>query len=140
MLVNNEDSLNYLTHCLFIHPRESDGSILFRAGLCIAVIPCGRDTVFLFDSHSHNREGRPDHNRYSVLLKFPDVVTVANYVISCCWRGNIVQFEVSFIAVHLEQFSTSFRSRFVSNLKKQISKLKLCTNFPYRSNRKCQTI
>ena len=70
MLLNNENSRNYLTHCLSSHSRESTGSILFITWLCITVIPCGRDTVFLYDSHSRNREGRPDPSGYSVLLKF----------------------------------------------------------------------
>ena len=71
MLLNNEDSWIY---CLSSHPTVSTGSILFITGLCIAVIPCDRDTAFLFDSHSHNREGRPDLNGYSLLLKFPDLL------------------------------------------------------------------
>ena len=61
--------------------------------------------------------GRPDPNEYSVLLKFPDSAAVGNYVISCYCQGNTVQFEVQFIAVHLEQFSASFCSRLVRNLK-----------------------
>ena len=126
MLLNNEDSQNYLTHCLSIHSRESTGSILSITGLCIAVIPCGRDTVFLFDSHSRNREGRPDPNGYFVLLKFSDLVAVANYVIPCYCQGNVGQFEVQFIPVHLEQFSISFSSRLVRNVNNQIQNL----NFP----------
>ena len=77
MLLNNEDSRNYLTHCLSSHSRESTGSILFITVLCVAVIPCGRYTVFLFDSYSRNRQGRSDPNGYSLLLKFPDLVAVA---------------------------------------------------------------
>ena len=63
MFLNKEDSRNYL--------RESAGSILFIMGLRIAVILCGRDVVFLFDSHSRNREGKSHPNGYPVLLKFP---------------------------------------------------------------------
>ena len=97
--------------------------------MCITVIPCGRDIVFLFGSHSRNREGRPDPNEYSVLLKFPDSVAVGNYVISCYCQGNTVQFEVQFIAVHLEQFSASFCSRLVRNLKNWIQNLNFAPVF-----------
>ena len=68
--------------------------------MCIAVIPCGSD-VFFFDSHSRNREGKPNPNGYTVLLKFPDLVAAANYVTSCYCQCNVVQFEAQFIAVHL---------------------------------------
>ena len=106
MLLNNKDSRIYLTHCLSSHSRESTRSILFITGLCISVILRGRETVFIFDSHGHNREGRPDPNGYSVLLKFPNLVAVANYIISCYCQGTAVQFEVQNVAVYLEQFST----------------------------------
>ena len=68
--------------------------------------------------HSRKREGRVDPNGYSALIKCPDLVAITNLLIS--WllisyycRGNVVQFEVQFIPVHLEQLSTSFCSRFV---------------------------
>ena len=90
MLLNNKDSRNYLTHCLSSHSRERTGSILFITGFGIDVMPCGRDTVFLFGSHSRNREARTDPNGYSVSLKFPDLAIIANYVISCYYRDNLV--------------------------------------------------
>ena len=93
---------------------------MFIAGLCIAFIPCRIDTTFLFDSHNPNREQSPDPNEYSVLLEFPDLVAVPNYVISFYCRGNVVKFELQFIAVHLEQFSTSFYARLVRNVKNLI--------------------
>ena len=43
----------------------------------------------------------------TVLLKFPNLVAAANYAISCYSRGNVVQFEVQYIAIHSEQFPTS---------------------------------
>ena len=106
-----------ISHCLFSHSRESNGSILFITGLCVAFIHCGRDTAFLFDSHSRNSEVRLDPNGYSVSLKFPDLVAVSNFVISCYCGSDVVQSEVQFIAVHLELSSTSFCFRLVRNLK-----------------------
>ena len=129
MLRNNKDSRNYLTHCLSSHSRESTGSILFITRMCIAVVPCGRDTVSLFESYNRKREGRPDPNGYSVLLKFPDLVAVANYMISCYCQGNLVQFEGQFIAVHFEQFSISFCSRLVGNLKDRIQNVNFAPIF-----------
>ena len=55
MLLKNEGSENYLTHCLSCHSREGI-SILFTE-YCIAAILCDRNTVFLFDSYSPNRLG-----------------------------------------------------------------------------------
>ena len=123
MLLNNKDLRNYLTHCLSSHSRESTRSILFITGLCIAVIPRGRETVFIFDSHGRNWEGRPDLNGYSVLIKFSNLVAVANYVISCYCQGTVVQFEAQNVAVYLEQFSTSTCLRPVRNCKNRIQNL-----------------
>ena len=109
-----------ISHCLFSHSRESNCSILFITGLCVAFIHCGRDTAFLFDSHSRNSEARLDPNGYSVSLKFPDLVAVSNFVISCYCGGDVVQSEVQFIAVHLEQSSTSSCYRLIRNLKNRI--------------------
>ena len=109
-----------ISHCLFSHSRESICSILFITGLCVAFIHCGRDTAFLFDSHSRNSEVRLDPNGYSVSLKFPDLVAVSNFVISCYCGGDVVQSEVQFIAVHLEQSSTSSCYRLIRNLKNRI--------------------
>ena len=103
LLLNNEDSRNNLTHCLSSHSRESTGSILSITGLGIPVLPCGRDSVFLFDSHSRTREGRPDPNGYPVLLKFPELVAVAICVISCYCRGSVVQ-----TAIYCGSFRTIF--------------------------------
>ena len=50
-------------------------------------------------------------------------------MISCYCQGNVVQFEVQFIAVHLEQFSTPFCSRLVENLKNRIQNLNFAPVF-----------
>ena len=51
---------------------------------------------------------------------FPDLVAVSNFVISCYCGGDVVQSEVQFIAVHLEQSSTSSCYRLIRNLKNRI--------------------
>lgn len=50
-------------------------------------------------------------------------------MISCYCQGNVVQFEVQFIAVHLEQSSTPFCSRLVENLKNRIQNLNFAPVF-----------
>ena len=51
-------------------------------------------------------------------------------MISCYCRGNVAQFEVQFIAIRLEQFSISFCSRLVRNLKNRICNLDFAPVFP----------
>ena len=51
-------------------------------------------------------------------------------MISCYCRVNVVQFEVQFIAIRLEQFSISFCSRLVKNLKNRICNLYFAPVFP----------
>ena len=119
-----------VSHRLFSHSRESNCSILFITDLCVAVIHCGRDSAFLFDSHNRNSEVRLDPNGYSVSLRFPELVAVSNFVISCYCRGDVVQSEVQFIAVHLEQSSKSYCFRLVRNLKNRIRNSDFAPFFP----------
>ena len=50
-------------------------------------------------------------------------------MISCYCQGNLVQFEGQFIAVHFEQFSISFCSRLVGNLKDRIQNVNFAPIF-----------
>ena len=122
MLLNNEDSLNYLTNCLLSsHSKESAGSVLLITGICIAFVPC-YSVIQCYSSFQIQQLLQT--MRYHVILE------AMQFSLKC----NILRFIQNNFQHHIFLFKD--RQKF----KKSNSKFKLCTSFPYKLNRTCQTI
>ena len=106
---------------------DFDGIIFMISNYTFSIMQGGyrQSNVYIIDSHSRDKNGRPSSDGKAVILKFENFQQVTNYIIDVYGKSDkIIQYEILFLKVMHLSFGVDEKQSVVINHKSQCQTIK----------------